>query len=839
MPAIRRWPAATLRPPRPSGTAATVMVVLATLAIAAGTVLFVLLRSQSHGDGPRSNVATSRASAAGRDAPSDSSKRPAPWADGQRTTTTTPIERTVTTTTSASPTPPPRPPLPPCDVSSYDDLSPTSAPSKSDDDDDGDWWSIALRRQVLPAIAVAPAAVPSHHRRTAAEGDANGRGTEEIPSDVNVAATAGGYRPEWMRRVNATWARRDIVEEPWLPFAHCYCSDPATIAGGCGLLLHRVAVSYSTRDGPANVSFELSERELMDAAAAAANSKTSQSGAAKERRGSNTSNRSMKEGFDADVVMELRRRRGVAALLRRVYARLYFGLLACSSNQRIMHEAFDASTKFPTYQLLRTCHARPGPVQRFGVATSDLELKEEDQRNVAGNHHQPPPVSQRWLPFTQVSYNRWLTYQQYHGIFEWHGLTWLIWGMQAGMAEIRKIAPALLRRMKPASQPRGDRREGSLLDVGEGQQRSPFDLHDVTTFVDGLPTAKGTATVLELNRATLGYEMTRLMRLPNFTIRSSAPPPKGTHHGPDMVPRNGSTAARVGGPAVSSFLHISYWHVPLQGTEAYWRAVLRWSTSLRQRLPLVYPEIYGHTRRDAAASHHQNVTAGGEGGVSKDGTNGADGGDEEEATSYSLIGGQPLNQPPLPTFLYDYRPRVHDEPRGRMRGIHIDDEPVLLDTLSRSGFGLPMKTALYSTTMTFREQLRIVRSYQYFLQGEGAFNMWMLFARPRSTFVVYYDNLFDRDGHLENVFVWVFNYSMNVWRLTKDIRMIAVTREKGIMADMALLERVLTTRPFRAEVIWLKPGKQDVIDLTPPRVTAANFQFRDLPLVETLGTTRT
>ena len=599
------------------------------------------------------------------------------------------------------------------------------------------------------------------------------------PSDCDIpAAVLGIAALPWN---HPTRIREDIDANPWLPYAHCYCDEKK--GGGCGIIFYRVSIRYD--GGPekgrswcrqcANVTIDVTDDELTSAAG--------QPG-------------------------------GVDDFLMRVYYRVHFGVEQCQS----AHNDQKSRVRGPQYTVMLQCR-----LLKNGNASSSCpaELRYDSNATTTtmastpgGHHHPRHDIA---IPFTQVSFSRWLMWQQYHGIFEWHGLTWIIWAMQYGMNVIKHQLNPALRTTTPyrrtpegpivgsdadptpkdiAAQQlrehndrhfekivRGFRRSSSGAAVPDGGKKGStataapnrtwsaclpplddidsndtelrsqsrgryptfsFAYRDYATNVDYETSVK---TVMALSNVTLGYPRTTVMTYP-FVIEGATTWPY-------------------------SFVHHSYWDVPLQGTDLYYRAIRPWAHAMRRRLFEQYPQI-----RDV-----------------------------------------PLNKAPAePTLMYDWRPRDVDDVRGRRRGINETDEGAILATLHNATGGVThLRTTFHHTDLTFYEQLTLVRKFKYFLHGEGAFNLWMLVAVPGSTFVIYYDNMFTDPKHLRDVFVWIIKYTTYVWRLSDQTRIICVSRERGSLASMELLKKALA-RPFKAEVVWVKPGEGEVIDLTPPAI---------------------
>lgn len=601
----------------------------------------------------------------------------------------------------------------------------------------------------------------------------------------------------------------DIRRDPWLPFAHCYCDYD--IGGGCALLFYRVSMMLNgTAFAPmwspvySNVTADVTEGELAAAA-------TSASGGVGD----------FLERVYFRVALPVRRCQQKPVAAARSGTSLDPSSTAATPSWTEGPDEWQWPVRGPQHTVLPIFRVLPTPVPRAdgqGCDTPALTTRGE----VIGVHRiaSTTPVGElrspsnrtttrRWIdiPFTQVSHCRFLMWQQYHGVFEWYGVAWIIWAMQRGMDEIKRVVhpdlttttPRRLRAEGPIVEDGGAadakfngtmrrRRDSPRDSGGDGDEETEvvslvrrgnksdtnrtagattpcmsrrhgpkfrFAYRDLTTNVDQVTHVK---TVLALSNITLGYERTTVMAPYPYRLDGSVEWPYG-------------------------FIHQSYWDIPLHGIDAFWRATLVWARAMRRRLLETYPLI-------------RDVT---------------------------------LRRPPSPTLLYDWRPRVIDAFRGRVRGIHEWDEIPLLMTLAASGAGRHVKSQLHATSQSFHEQLTLIRSFKYFLHGEGAFNLWMLVAPPGSTFISYYENAHTDAATSRNQFLFLFNYSINVWRVSQGVRLIAVTRELGKLADLSLLKQAMS-RPFKEEVIWVRPGSTSIIDLTPPPLVPSSLTFDDLPL---------
>ena len=491
---------------------------------------------------------------------------------------------------------------------------------------------------------------------------------------------------------------------------YSHCYCNTIVAGGCALLFHRVSITYTGWDGQGAVAPVFTLSEW-------------------ERLASNDD-------------------RVAAAVLQTVYNRLAAGIEECRGKQ-----------PGAKYVLLRTC-----------VLDADLAVRPP----TAAHPNEQIAYYPQQSSFMQVSYQRWLMYQQYHGIFEFQGVAWLAWALQCGSHEARRI----------------HRNDPKIF--SPNRRSNPFRLltKERTLWIDE-PTR--VPMVEALSNLSLGYpdvlEMTRHSGFP-YTIKET-------------------------------FINYAMWMMDPHATPAFWTAAKSWIKLVDAKVQVAYSSALKQTPLEAVGTMTDKE---------KDDADVAG-----SATTKWGTGTLPIARR-RQVVLYDWRPRKDDKVRYRRRGIDPSDEADVVKAFRDAAIGDVLNVTLEGSHTGFLEQLALIRRHKYFFFGEGAFQLWMLFAPDNSTFVTTYENLHHEEGEVVNIFKYIITFTTNVWRiLNKNIRLLVVSREYGKWPqNLSPLVRALSgARPFKRECLWLRPMDADWRDITPPSLGGPDFTFLDMPLAMT------
>ena len=136
----------------------------------------------------------------------------------------------------------------------------------------------------------------------------------------------------------------------------------------------------------------------------------------------------------------------------------------------------------------------------------------------------------------------------------------------------------------------------------------------------------------------------------------------------------------------------------------------------------------------------------------------------------------------LRMVLYDWRPRVEDRLLRRRRGIHPDDEAALLAGFRAAGLGDAHRVQWGTSRPTFRHQLEMVWRFPYIFFAEGAFMVWMLLARPNTTFITYFETTDvtgadERVPYLYHALAFLYHSFFRSATSVPSIRLIVFVRE--------------------------------------------------------------
>ena len=184
------------------------------------------------------------------------------------------------------------------------------------------------------------------------------------------------------------------------------------------------------------------------------------------------------------------------------------------------------------------------------------------------------------------------------------------------------------------------------------------------------------------------------------------------------------------------------------------------------------------------------------------------------------------------TVLYDWRDRIHGDPNfPRVRGVHPDDERNITDSFLAGGVGLVRRVNFGGSKPRWLqgEQLRTLWRYPVIFFAEGAFMMWMLVARPNTTFVMYFETTSRTYARDELPYVCCF--SRIIPFRSQGIRAIVFVREVDRTASVDDLVAAVR-EPFEPAFIFLRPGKNRTVhrqDSYPHRPAEKLFA-RGLPL---------
>ena len=170
----------------------------------------------------------------------------------------------------------------------------------------------------------------------------------------------------------------------------------------------------------------------------------------------------------------------------------------------------------------------------------------------------------------------------------------------------------------------------------------------------------------------------------------------------------------------------------------------------------------------------------------------------------------------------------------RVRGVHPADERNITDSFLAGGVGLVRRVNFGGSKPRWLqgEQLRTLWRYPVIFFAEGAFMMWMLVARPNTTFVMYFETTSRTYARDELPYVYpVLFFAYHTFFRSQGIRAIVFVREVDRTASVDDLVAAVR-EPFEPAFIFLRPGKNRTVhrqDSYPHRPAEKLFA-RGLPL---------
>ena len=561
-----------------------------------------------------------------------------------------------------------------------------------------------------------------------------------------------------------------IRSNPFAPFATCEPPSSDGLRPGYGLLLHGVQLLVS---GRRDVN-DLKRPRIVDA------------------------EKEFRMGIVIRVPVSMARRMRDESVLKHLLKRVAYGIAVCNADpSRLLLKGLDVPTAVWAFELLPQCvlyddgpsgqevseSLDPPWVGEDGTFINDPapELLSSDTHSIPYDSTQRPRRVRR---FAHIGGQRWQVDIPYHGLFEPHGIAMTAWVIDRGLQCVRHYAPYLANASLHVTT-----RNPPLGNAEFAEQRNMF--------------------VEAAYNATVGGSA-------DFFPRTRSDP-RGDHAAP--IDRDARQWA-------ADYFFVAAWDV----CHRLWPSPLcqgvmrRWGHSARSAMLKLFYNESAHSDGGAAVLYdwQRGATIRQNGHFAL-----ADVRGDGDARRPALFNGLPrMPRGPTcvatdaneasnlaPVVLSDAVTVLYAGGRQVQHHHHpklAEDERNIREAFYTLGLGR-FRNVRFGSRSSLEQQLDVIWRYPVVFFVDGAFMMWMLVARPNTTFVMYYESTSASYARESLPYVYpLLMFAYHTFVRSRHVRLVVFVREAGRTASVDDLVAAVR-EPFETAFVLLRSGRNRTV----------------------------